>query len=577
MSADLRKFLSLLRKSNQLIDVRVPVDPNLELAEIHRRVIGEGGGALLFHKVLGSPFPVVTNLFGTKQRVDLAFSSCPKNIFKDIARLISSPPSISSLWRNRSLISRCLRSGKRKVSPFFCPLKRMVSPDLNKIPMIKSWPEDGGHFVTLPLVYTRSPLSGKENLGMYRLQRFDSSTLGLHFQIQKGGGAHLHEAEQLDKDLPVGIFISGNPFLILSAITPLPESISELLFCSFLQNKKMLWSDCEESILPIFHDAEFAFFGESVKHLRRLEGPFGDHYGYYSLAHNFPIFKCHSIYHRKNAIYPATVVGKPKQEDFFLGEQIQEYLAPLISLTMPSISSLHTYAEAGFHCVASAVVKERYYKEALVSAFRILGEGQLSLTKFLLLTDFHVELKNFQSLLTVILERCVPHKDLIVFSDTSIDTLDYTGTKLNKGSKAILMGLGAPKRTLPTEYQGPAIPGIVDLAPYSPGCLVLQGTPDCSIPRILDLPSIKNWPLVVLTDNVQKTVESSLSFLWHVFTRFAPATDLHVRIDGICSHRPMYTFPFVIDARMKPHYPKEVEVDPDTYQLVSSRWRTYFS
>ncbi|WP_213318411.1 UbiD family decarboxylase [Chlamydiifrater volucris] len=577
MSLDLRKFLSLLRKSNQLIDVEVPVDPNLELAEIHRRVINEGGGALLFHKVLGSPFPVVTNLFGTRQRVDLAFSSCPKTIFEDAKLLVSTPPSVASFWKRRSLIWRGLRAGKRKMPSFFCPLKRMVSPDLNKIPMIKSWPEDGGHFVTLPLVYTKSILTGKENLGMYRLQRFDSSTLGLHFQIQKGGGAHLHEAEQLDKDLPVGIFISGNPFLILSAITPLPESISELLFCSFLQKRKIRWSDCEESTLPILHDAEFAFFGESMKHLRRLEGPFGDHYGYYSLAHNFPIFKCYSIYHRKNAIYPATVVGKPRQEDFFLGEQIQDYMSPLISLVMPSVSSLHTYAEAGFHCLASAVVKERYHKEALVSAFRILGEGQLSLTKFLLLTNVNVDLRDFKSVLTVILERATPHKDLLVFSDTSIDTLDYTGTSLNKGSKAILMGLGAPKRKLPLEYQGTSIPGIVHATPYSPGCLVLQGASDCSIHTVLDHPSTKDWPLVILTDDIHKTIESPLSFLWHVFTRFAPATDLHVRIDGICSHRPMYTFPFVIDARMKPHYPKEVEVDPETYRLVSSRWRTYFS
>ncbi|WP_375793354.1 menaquinone biosynthesis decarboxylase [Chlamydia sp. 12-01] len=575
--SSLRRLVSLLRSQNDLIDIFAPVDPYLELPEIHRRVIENQGPALLFHNVLGASFPVLTNLFGTQKRVDQIFSRVPKDLILRVIRLLSSPPRLSQLWKNRNLLLRGLSLGLRKARFSKFPHKKMASVDLNQLPMLTSWPEDGGAFLTLPLVYTESPSSRIPNLGMYRMQRFDNDTLGLHFQIQKGGGMHFYEAEQNNRNLPVTVFLSGNPFLILSAIAPLPENISELLFCTFLQGSKLRYKNDPDTPHPLIYDSEFILIGEGICGLRRPEGPFGDHFGYYSLQHDFPIFKCRKIYHQKDAIYPATIVGKPYQEDFYLGNKLQEYLSPLFPMVMPGVRQLKSYGEAGFHALTAAVVKERYWKESLATSLRILGEGQLSLTKFLMVTDHYVDLDNFPKLLEAILSRIVPERDLIIFSETSNDTLDYTGLKLNKGSKAIFMGVGPEVRDLPYKYQGKIIPNITDIGSFCPGCLVLQTTlQQLNIDTLLDNTDLCSWPFIVLTENLQGTLASSKDFLWKTFTRAAPATDVHVRFNKIISHRPQYTFPIIFNSLMKPHYPKEVEADEKTLQKVSYRWDEYF-
>lgn len=563
---NLGEFLALLEKEREIVTIDTPVDPHLEIAEIHRRVIQEGGPALLFKNVKGSTFPVVTNLFGTKRRVGLAFSPDPEKILKELLSLATKefPPKLSRLWSARHSLKRLLRLGTKTSSA--SQVQACQTSSLNNLPMITSWPEDGGAFLTLPLVYTESPSGKPPNLGMYRIQRFDDKTTGLHFQIGKGGGYHLYEAEQRNAPLPVSIFLGGPPALILSAIAPLPENIPELLFASFIAGNKIRTKRDKLGHLVI-SEAEFALLGETVPHERREEGPFGDHYGYYSLKHPFPVFHCKKIYHRKGAVYPATVVGKPRQEDFFIGEYLQELLSPLFPLVMPGVKELWSYGETGFHALASAVVHERYEREALAHAFRILGEGQLALTKFLLLTNQPVNTRNFKAVLTTILERFRPETDLYIFPNLSLDTLDYTGPRLNRGSRGVLIGTGEKVRDLPTTLDEP-LP--YKAVVFCPGCLVVE-TKDKEIQTIFNL---KKWPLVIVVDSLRETMQDETSFLWSVFTRFDPASDIKANTRGVEYHHPLYTLPIVIDARMK-GYPAILEAAPETTALVSSRWSEY--
>ncbi len=572
---NLRHFLHALRQAGEIVDIYHEVDPHLELAEIHRRVSAAEGPALFFHRVKGSSFPVVTNLFGSARRVELAFPERPEQV---IARLIQLahedfPPTPRKLWKNRNTLLKLLNIGTkmRRAGPI---LESVQSPpDLDSLPMTKSWPLDGGDFITLPLVYTEPPDGGPPNLGMYRIQRYNKRQTGLHFQIQKGGGFHYARAEALGQPLPVSIFVGGPPALILSAITPLPENVSELLLCGLLQGKKLERCRSEHTPHPLISECEFALVGEAKPHIRREEGPFGDHYGYYSWKHDFPVFDCKALYHRKDAIYPATVVGKPIQEDFYIGDYLQKLLSPLFPMVMPGVKDLWSYGETGFHALSAAIVTERYYRECMASAFRILGEGQLSLTKFLLLTDQAVDLRNFKSLLTCVLERFQPETDLFVFANLSLDTLDYTGPELNKGSRGVMLGVGEKKRDLPQSYQGGLPPSITKLAPYSPGCLVLEGAAD--IERLLTFNGFENWPLLILVDSVDKTLKNNASFLWTLFTRFEPAADIHAK-SALYRHHVTYRGPVLIDARMKPSYPEEVLCDLPTAKQVSENWNRYF-
>src|SRR5258707_549623 len=456
MHSNLRSFLDLLRREKDLISINTEVDPYLELAEIHRRVIERGGPALLFTRVKGSSYPVVTNLFGTTKRIELAFGPKPEQFVKELVSVAEAllPPQRSELWKHRSLVRDFLKLGTTTVARG--PVTEIMDRPgrLDELPVLTTWQEDAGPFITLPLVYTENPITKKHNLGIYRMQVYDERTAGLHWQIQKGGGFHYRAAEELNQPLPVTVFLGGPPALMISAIAPLPEDVPELVLASLLQGQKLRLAKNPAGGHRLVSEAEFALVGHASPHERRPEGPFGDHYGYYSLQHEYPVFHVDAIFHRRDAIYPATVVGKPRQEDFFIGDYLQRLLSPLFPLVMPSVRDLWTYGETGFHSLCAAVVQERYAREALVSGFRILGEGQLSLTKFLILTDTPQDLKNFPALLEHVLERFAPEKDLFIFSNVSMDTLDYTSGKVNEGSKAIMMGLGDPVRELPGEFHG---------------------------------------------------------------------------------------------------------------------------
>lgn len=582
MHNNLRSFIEALRKENELIEIEAEVDPYLEIAEIHRRVIENQGKALLFNNVKGSPYRVVTNLFGTAKRIDLGFGKKPQELVKKAVEAVEAllPPKPKELWNYRDLAYAALKLGTKKVKK--APVLEVCDQpaNLEELPLLQLWHEDGGHFITLPLVYTESPSSGKHNLGMYRIQRYDRTTTGIHWQIGKGGGFHYSEAEKMNQSLPVSIFLGGSPAMILAAIAPLPEDVPELVLASVLADQKIATI---ENPLPNHHrliaEAEFAICGRVAPHARRPEGPFGDHYGYYSLTHDYPVFEAEAVFHRADAIFPATVVGKPRQEDFFIGDYLQELLSPLFPVVMPAVRDLWSYGETGFHSLAAAVVKERYAREALSAGFRILGEGQLALTKFLLLTDQPQNLRDFKTLFEHILARVNWESDFFIFDRTSFDTLDYASGVINHGSKAMLVGVGDAKRELKREFNGTPPIGIKAAKVFCGGCLVIETTEyekDKTLPERLAKTNVFNeFQIVVLHDKIEYA-DSVDDFLWATWTRFNPSTDVYAKELKVINNHIAYRAPMFIDARMKPWYPAEVEARDDIEKLVESRWREYF-
>ena len=578
---DLRAFLRDLEAAGELVTVDCPVDPDLELPEVHRRVIAAGGPALLFRRVGDSPFPLVSNLFGTAARVERAFGRRPGELIASVARLPEEllPPSLGALWRQRGLFLDLARVGLRRGSG---PVAQVVDrpPALDRLPALRSWPRDGGPFLTLPLVLTEPPQGGPSNLGMYRVQLHDDRRTGLHMQIGKGGGFHLAEAEALGRPLPAVIHLGGPPAAILGAIAPLPENVPEILLSSLLLGRRLDVMRSEYSPLPILAGAEFALVGEIAPGARHPEGPFGDHYGYYSEEHDYPLFTCHALLHRRDAIFPATVVGKPRQEDFFLGDYLQELLAPLLPLAMPGVRDLWSYGETGYHSLAATVVRERYKREAMASAFRVLGEGQLSLTKFLLVVDEPMDLRDFRSVLTHVLERADFRTDLFLLANLSMDSLDYAGPRVNEGGKGVLLGLGPAKRSLPQAFEGSVPPEVRRVEVFSPGCLVVETEAYAAAPdRAHDLARLEvfaPWPLIVVTDDAARAARSEMNFLWTTFTRFNPSADLHGAAVELVHNHAALTPPVALDARVKPWYPEELFCDPETAALVDRRWGEYF-
>ncbi len=588
MHKNLRTFIEAIRKENDLVEIEAEVDPYLEIAEIHRRVIEEQGKALFFKNVKGSKFPVITNLFGTAKRIDLGFGKRPQEFVKRAVEMVEIllPPKPKELWQYRDMAWTGLKLGTKNVrnAPI---LEKMQKPArLEEIPLLQLWHEDGGHFVTLPLVYTESPTNGKHNLGMYRIQRYDQTSTGIHWQIGKGGGFHHYEAEQVNQPLPINVFVGGPPAMILAAIAPLPEDVPELMLASLLNDGKIqLAKNPLENGLRLLAEAEFVISGKVPPKLRKPEGPFGDHYGYYSLAHDYPVIEAEAVFHRKDAIYPATVVGKPRQEDFFIGDYLQELLSPLFPLVMPAVLDLWSYGETGFHSLAAAVVRERYAREALGAGFRILGEGQLSLTKFLLLTDKPQDLRDFKNLFEYILERVNWESDFFIFDRTSFDTLDYASGKINHGSKAMLVGVGEKKKELKREFKGDLPKGVKKAEIYCGGCLVLEVEKYASDnekeynnklgKRIAESGVFDDFEIVVMHDSIEYA-RSTEKFLWATWTRFNPSTDIYAKEIKVVNNHISYNAPIVIDARMKPWYPKEVEVRDDIKKLVDRRWKEYF-
>ncbi|MBS0202917.1 MAG: UbiD family decarboxylase [Planctomycetes bacterium] len=584
----LQECVQDLQRHKRLVRIEAEIDPHLEAAEIQRRVYAAGGPALLFANVKGCPFPMVSNLFGTIERTRFLFRDSleavrhlvelkidPGELARRPFRYRDLPRTLWSMWIRRA------RSG---------PVVECES-SIDQLPQLTSWPNDGGPFVTLPQVYSEHPDHPGfkySNLGMYRVQLGGNDyapnrEIGLHYQIHRSIGVHHAAAIRRGEKLPVNIFVGGPPAMTLSAVMPLPEGLSELLFAAALGRRPVRMITGRG--LPIYADADFCISGTIDPSRTKPEGPFGDHLGYYSLQHPFPVMEVEHVYHRRDAIWPFTVVGRPPQEDTSFGEIIHEITGPIIPTVIAGVKGIHAVDAAGVHPLLLAIGSERYVpyaatrspQELLTTANAILGQGQLSLAKYLFIVagedDPHLDIHDIAGFFHHVLERVDWRNDLHFHTRTTIDTLDYSGSGFNQGSKVVIAAAGPRRRTLGTElpcdlvlpcgYQDPrvALPGVI--------------VAECREAGVLDqaamspnVPALDMFPLIVLVDDSEFAARSLNNWLWVTFTRSNPAAD----IDGIGAFTDQKhwgcTGPLVIDARIKPHHAPPLIEDPAVSRRV---------
>jgi len=575
---DLPSFIAGLERAGELKRVTVPVDPALEITEIAVRTVKEGGPALLFEKVKGSPYPVAINLFGTPRRVALALGRSPEEIGEEMARAAEdfTPPKLSALWKHRGLLWRAAR-----MAPSRCrrgPVNEVCeTPNLDEFPILTCWPQDGGRFFTLPLVITQNP-SGHRNMGMYRLHTYDKATTGMHIQIERGGGAHLAEWEALHQPMPTAVALGGDPATILCSILPLPENMDELAFAGFLRGKPLPLVRLSNGV-DVPANAEFVLEGVVPPHERRLEGPFGDHFGHYSRAALHPVFHISKVHRRSFPIYPATVVGRPPQEDKHMGNAVQEMLLPLLKIMRPELLDLWAYQEAGFHNLAVVSVKQRYAKEGVKTALGLMGQGQMSLTKCVVLVDPGVNVRSFDQTLDQIRQHFNPEEDFIVIPGTAQDTLDFTSFKMNLGSKMIIDATSFGKKN---DAPSPSFRSLTVQGPqgqrwpcrnWGDALLVVQS--DGSVPGrdILAflLKEISGFKFIaVVSDDVPLADDELL--LWGLFTRFDCARDVTPAESALHGVWATFKGTLGIDATWKPGYPDPLQMNPDVVQQVTRRW-----
>ena len=483
-----------LQATRQLIIIDNEVDPFLEIAAIQRRVYQAGGPALLFRNAKGTAFPILGNLFGTLDRTKYLFRDALESV-RLLVELKVDPSRIAkNPWRQRHLPATLWRLLPRnaRTGPI---LANQIS--LDKLPQIQCWPMDGGPFITLPLVYTEDPNRpgpARSNLGMYRVQLAGNEYLpnreaGLHYQIHRGIGVHHAAAIARGEPLRVNVFVGGPPALTVAAVMPLPEGLPELAFAGALGGRRISLVAPDGS-LPMPAEADFVIQGTIDPHLRKPEGPFGDHLGYYSLKHDFPVLTVDRVYHRTNAIWPFTSVGRPPQEDTSFGAFIHELTGPVIPSVVAGVDSIHAVDAAGVHPLLLAIAHERYVpyaaerrpQEILTIANALLGQGQLSLAKYLLIVaredDPSLDVHDVAGFLRHLLERVDWSNDLHFQTRTTIDTLDYSGHGFNQGSKLVIAAAGPRRRTLPTEFPGGQLPdGFRAPRLVLPGVLAIQAGP----------------------------------------------------------------------------------------------------
>ncbi|MGH7563922.1 MAG: UbiD family decarboxylase, partial [Gemmatimonadota bacterium] len=394
---DLQAFLRFCESRGDLARVPVEVDPRFEISEIVTRVVREEGPAILFERVQGSRFPVVANVLGSRRRCAWALGREPEAIGAELLaaaeRLL--PPRPREIWAARQVLLRGRHFRvRRTASPPWSAegggrfLREDGTPvTLDDLPVLTCWPGDGGPFITFPLVVTEHPVTGARNLGIYRMHVYDADRAGMHWQIMKGGGYHYAAAERLAQPLPVAVALGADPITLLASVAPLPEGIDELAFAGFLRGSPTELARCGTVDVLAPASAEFVLEGEVQPRERAPEGPFGDHFGHYSHAAPFPVFHVRRISHRARPVFPVAVVGKPPQEDKAMGEAVAGLVGPLIRLVQPEVAGLHAWFEAGFHNLLVVAVRERYRKEGVKTALALLGQGQLALTKVVVVVD----------------------------------------------------------------------------------------------------------------------------------------------------------------------------------------------
>jgi 4-hydroxy-3-polyprenylbenzoate decarboxylase len=585
-----------LERHRQLVTIETEVDSRLQAAAVQRRVYEVGGPAILFRRLKGTEFPAVGNLFGTLERTRFLFRDSLDAVRRLVDLKVNPAELAKRPWRYRGVPFTALHLLPKRVrsGPILAN-----ETTLDKLPQIVSWPKDGGPFVTLPQVYTEDPDRpglAKSNLGMYRVQlagnNYESNReVGLHYQIHRGIGVHHASAIRRGEPLRVNVFIGGPPALTVAAVMPLPEGLPELSLAGVLGGRRVAMV-APAGGLPMPAEADFVISGTVAPDVEKPEGPFGDHLGYYSLTHDFPVLRVEHVYHRPSAIWLFTSVGRPPQEDTSFGALIHELTGPIVPTVVPGVVSVHAVDAAGVHPLLLAVASERYVpyakirrpQEILTSANAILGQGQMSLAKYLLIAaredapalDPHGVAAFFRHML----ERVDWSNDLHFQTRTTIDTLDYSGHGFNQGSKLVVAAAGPKRRelgtSLPTELSLPggfhdpriALPGVLTIA-----CPRYQPS-DSAIGQLCEAlnscESLRIWPLVVVVDDSEFTARSLRNFLWVTFTRSNPAVDVHGAGAFVADKHWGCVGPLVIDARIKPHHAPPLEDDPEVERWVDS-------
>lgn len=592
----LEECLLDLEKNGHLIRVKEEVDPYLEMSAIHLKVFENNGPALLFENVKGSQFRAASNIFGTLERSKFIFRSQFKNV-QGLVKLKSNPiEAIKNPISNLSLLKAGLSALPRKESS--TPLlKNKIS--IADLPQIQCWPKDGGAFITLPQVFSEDidkPGIGNSNLGMYRIQLggnqyVQNKEIGLHYQLHRGIGVHQTIANVLGKPLKVSVFVGGPPSHSLAAVMPLPEGLSELSFAGAIGGRRFRYSYDEG--FAISNDADFVITGEVYPGENKPEGSFGDHLGYYSLTHDFPVMRVKAVYHKKNAIWPFTVVGRPPQEDTQFGALIHELTGDAIPNEIPGLKEVHAVDASGVHPLLLAIGSERYTpystltrpQEILTIANHILGTGQLSLAKYLFILapekNHHVSCHKEKSFFEYFLKRADWKRDVHFYTQTSIDTLDYSGDGLNTGSKVVFAAVGEEKFKLCSSIAGFSnlpnplkevklvIPGVVSLQCDSSSKL-------CDVVSILNNYHQNNAEkfdgirLIVLADDSPFVAKTWNNFLWVTFTRSNPANDIRGIGEFTENKHWGCTGPIIIDARKKTHHAPELEMPAEIWKKVES-------
>ncbi len=592
----LRRIIDDLAAAGHLVFLEDEISPHLEAAEIQRRVYAAGGPAVFYRNVAGCRFPLVSNLFGTLERARYIFRDTYDAVRRAIEIKIDPTVALRKPLRYWSAPLTAWRMQPKRVARGAVLANETR---LGELPELKSWPEDGGPFITLPQVYTEDvaqPGFGKSNLGMYRVQLAGNQyepdrEVGLHYQIHRGIGVHHRAAIQAGKPLRVSISVGGHPAMTLAAVMPLPEALSELTFAGALAGQRIPMI-CRGDALPIYADADFCIIGTVIPDKKLKEGPFGDHLGYYSLAHEFPVLRVEHVYHRDGAVWPFTVVGRPPQEDTTFGQLIHELTGPVIPTVLAGVKAVHAVDAAGVHPLLLAIGSERYMpflenprpQEILTQASAILGQGQMSLAKYLLIAnrfdDESLNLYDIGSFFQHLLARVDWRRDLHFHTSTTIDTLDYTGDGLNRGSKVVIAAVGKPLRTLatsvPVDLRLPE--GISEPRVALPGILVVEAKPGVS-----DLSSAfttvwsngtpasnGEFPLVVVVDDSEFAARSLNNFLWVTFTRSNPAADIYGVGEFTRQKHWGCSGPLIIDARIKPHHAPPLVEDPQVAKKIDA-------
>ncbi len=579
-----------LEKNGQLVRIKEEVDPYLEMAAIHLRVHEAGGPALLFENVKGSKFRAASNIFGTLERSEFMFRNSLKTVQQLIELKDDPVKALKSPVKNFKTGFAALKALPKK-NPFRKPVL-FEEINIAALPQIQHWPMDGGAYVTLPQVYTEDidqPGIMHANLGMYRIQLSGNGyemnkEIGLHYQLHRGIGVHQSKANKKGLPLKVSVFVGGPPSHSVAAVMPLPEGISEMTFAGVLGGRRFRY--CYQDDFCISTDADFVITGEVYPNENKPEGPFGDHLGYYSLTHDFPLMKVHKVYARKNAIWPFTVVGRPPQEDTSFGQLIHKMTGQALQSEIPGLKEVHAVDAAGVHPLLLAIGSERYTPyaptkqpaEILTIANHVLGTGQLSLAKFLFISadDSNMLTTNhIQDYLDFVLKRINLKRDIHFYTNTSIDTLDYSGTSLNTGSKVVLAAYGEPVRELSSE-----IPDVLNnLSGFENPKLVLPGIIAIQTKQFTNYEvahiefenfnkqlsgihySLTNYPLIIVCDDSDFVHETLNNFLWVSFTRCNPSHDLY-GIDSFTENKHWgCNGPLVFDARIKPHHAPPVKKD----------------